>query len=568
MNIKKISISIKFLLILLFGIILLYGFSVYQNYTTRKRLNNEFLFAVTSKMEHYISVLENNIDSIVKVQELYSHELDLNMLSYGGAVLSEYEKLQIIRNLQKDLFRNIGFSHLIKSANVDIPALEKTVNSHYQYLDWDERKYDFLWRQSLNMESRISAYRGLLYVSKSYPVYFKPDAGPSYVVYCELDREKLIKELAILCESSYSTCYLMSRDGAWSLGTGAQDSADAMEVSGLAPGQYYTDSAEEKRYVESRESESLGIRLVSLIPERYIRQNGVVYTIQFAGISVMALLVASMYIGGVHKLLRIPMKTIMDAFTSVKAGDLSYRIQHNRGDEYAFLYNGFNDMMKNIHALTAEVTKQEKLVSQAELRQLQYQINPHFLYNSLYVIYRLAASEELETIQKLSQYLGGYYRYITRIPSQLIELAREIEHCRNYLEIQKYRFGNRVTSNYREPRQVPELMVPVLVLQPIVENAFEYAAEKSDGQKIIDVRLEEMEDKVVFTVEDNGGDVTGELLERLRGLLANGESGEVTGMINVHRRLVGRYGERAGVRIEKSGYGGLKVSVIMLKGEP
>ena len=124
-----------------------------------------------------------------------------------------------------------------------------------------------------------------------------------------------------------------------------------------------------------------------------------------------------------------------------------------------------------------------------ELKQLQSQINPHFLYNSFFNIYRLAKDEDYENLTCFTQYLGSYYQYITRSASDEVSLLDEYNHAKTYCNIQQMRFHNRLELKMAPlPEAFAGYRVPRLIMQPIIENAFEHGlktVEKSQAGNYI-----------------------------------------------------------------------------------
>lgn len=126
--------------------------------------------------------------------------------------------------------------------------------------------------------------------------------------------------------------------------------------------------------------------------------------------------------------------------------------------------------------------QQKILVSQSNLKQLQSQISPHFMYNSYYVLYRMIRRGDQENSLHLAEYLGSFYHYITRNADDEKHLSEEIEHAENYARIQKYRFRDNLHVEIAKPDEcIADVYVPRLILQPILENAFKYAYESGNG---------------------------------------------------------------------------------------
>jgi two-component system sensor histidine kinase YesM len=159
--------------------------------------------------------------------------------------------------------------------------------------------------------------------------------------------------------------------------------------------------------------------------------------------------------------------------------------------------------------------------------------------------------------------LGKYFEFITYNNDDMITLAEEMRHTKMYVEIQNYRFSERMTVEMEElPDNCRAIMVPKLILQPVVENAYKYALERKrrDGRLHIGVRS--LNGLVEISVEDNGDQLSDEEIERLSAELERaGDGTESTGILNVHRRLTLTFGEGCGLKVSRGALGGFKATL-------
>ena len=189
-------------------------------------------------------------------------------------------------------------------------------------------------------------------------------------------------------------------------------------------------------------------------------------------------------------------------------------------------------MEDRIQDLIQEVYEQKELKQRAELKQLQEQINPHFLYNSLFSIRSKIYREEYESAEELTELLGRYFRYLTRNAQDYVELSQEVDHAYCYARIQASRFAARMEIRLAElPEEMQKLKVPRLIIQPLLENALEYGLGDKEENGLLAVSYEEKDGRFYIHSEDNGS-VTEEVLEKMRESLQKGanEKGEVTGI--------------------------------------
>ena len=192
-----------------------------------------------------------------------------------------------------------------------------------------------------------------------------------------------------------------------------------------------------------------------------------------------------------QRLIHTPMQHLLVAFNRVKKGNFQEHIEEKNNSEFAYLYEGFNEMEDRIQDLIQEVYEQKELKQRAELKQLQEQINPHFLYNSLFSIRSKIYREEYESAEELTELLGRYFRYLTRNAQDYVELSQEVDHAYCYARIQASRFAARMEIRLAElPEEMQKLKVPRLIIQPLLENALEYGLGDKEENGLLAVSYE------------------------------------------------------------------------------
>lgn len=194
----------------------------------------------------------------------------------------------------------------------------------------------------------------------------------------------------------------------------------------------------------------------------------------------------------------------------------------------------------------AELEHQEKMRQRAELKALQFQVNPHFLFNALNTI-SCVCREEPEKARELLVVLANYFRYNLNNESYMVPMEEEMEHVRDYLEIEKARFEEKLVVNWDVPEQM-EIPIPILILQPIVENAVRHGIGK-DGKRTVGIWAKEESREFIVRISDRGKGFSQEVLDKLE----RGENiGKSVGLSNVHKRMKSIYGEENGLKITSS----------------
>ncbi len=235
-----------------------------------------------------------------------------------------------------------------------------------------------------------------------------------------------------------------------------------------------------------------------------------------------------------------------------KGDDFSKKLSINTNTELDTIGESYNKMIINIKNLLDEVKKQEKELRISELNSLMYQINPHFLYNILDNIYMLARINKEESTMKMIQALSNFFKIGLSNGSDTISVAKEIEHVTNYMEIQKIRNDNLFTYTVHCEDKVNYYSIIKLILQPIVENSIKHGFSEIYEGGIIEINIYEKEDNIIFTIYNNGNNMTEEMLDQLNSMpflsfdiikekIVNKRNGY--GIANVISRLKLKYGD-------------------------
>ena len=190
-----------------------------------------------------------------------------------------------------------------------------------------------------------------------------------------------------------------------------------------------------------------------------------------------------------------------------------------------------------------ELEQQKNLLAQAEFKALQFQVNPHFLFNALNTI-SWVCREDPEEARKLLLTLADYFRYNLNYDAYMVPLREEVEHVKDYLQIEKARFEEKLQVTYDVPDHM-EILVPMLILQPIVENAVRYGIDRS-GCRYVYIGIREEENAYVTQIVDHGKGFPQEVLEKLE---KDEPVGSSIGLQNVHKRMKSAYGEEHGIQI-------------------
>jgi hypothetical protein len=219
-----------------------------------------------------------------------------------------------------------------------------------------------------------------------------------------------------------------------------------------------------------------------------------------------------------------------------------------RNDEIGKLHQAFGDMSNNIINLRNENYKKQILLKDTQLKMLQQQINPHFLYNTLDMANWLAISSGMEVISVLISSLGSLLRNSISNNKDIILLSEELDILNDYINIQKIRFKDRFVCNIMIPENMYKLPVPKLCIQPLVENAVKYSLEYDEDICSIYIEAGEKEDIYYIKVSNTGSEFSDEIIDKINKneQIGNGMS---IGLDNIDKRLKILYGTQFGIKI-------------------
>ncbi|MCV2885250.1 histidine kinase [Aestuariibacter sp. AA17] len=222
-------------------------------------------------------------------------------------------------------------------------------------------------------------------------------------------------------------------------------------------------------------------------------------------------------------------------------------------------WSGLYFGIKNFQMLQKEkqnALKASTMAHQAHLKMLRYQLNPHFLFNTLNAISTLILIKENQTAGKMVSRLSDFLRYsLDKDPIKRVELKQEVQALELYLEIEKVRFDERLSVEWEIQQDVLDAAVPSLILQPIIENAIKYAISKMENGGEIKILAKRFGNDLLLEVSDNGpgADIVDGRLQRA--------SGQGVGLTNIRERLHSLYGDDFSFVVSHNHPNGVKVSI-------
>jgi two-component system sensor histidine kinase YesM len=271
---------------------------------------------------------------------------------------------------------------------------------------------------------------------------------------------------------------------------------------------------------------------------------------------------------GLSRSIYTPIKKLHDVTTTITKNDLQALMTSDNVDEITELGMSFNIMIGKIKELLDSKIKEQENLKKAELRALQAQINPHFLYNTLDTIIWMAESKKTDDVVNIVTALSSFFRISLSKGMDWITISEELERIKSYLTIQKMRYRDILDFKIEVDSDVAENTILKLVLQPLVENALYHGIKNKRGGGTISVRARRKGmDEVLLGVEDNGIGFTPEKLAKLRAEL-EADSGDFKlesgfGLGNVNKRIRLYYGKPYGLSIQSEYTSGTCVTLVI-----
>lgn len=256
---------------------------------------------------------------------------------------------------------------------------------------------------------------------------------------------------------------------------------------------------------------------------------------------------------------------LSNAMKDVQNGNFETSISYSGKDELSNLAEAFNVMVVEIKNLMNKVYHHQREERQRELQVLQSQINPHFLYNTLDTLQWKALEHGAVELSELIISLSSFFRISLSKGKEYISLEKELEHVKNYLTIQQYRYSDILSYEIECSPTLYKYYLPKIIIQPLVENAIYHGIKPKLGIGNIKINVYEEDTNLCIVVEDNGVGIQEELLNNINKNLREHFTGENYGLYNVNRRVYLHFGQEYGLTINSVENQGTKIIMKFLK---
>lgn len=567
---QRHTVFYKFIAVNIIVMAIFYAITLSINIRISDRQERDLVQSYLNRVELFASALDTDITRQKEVQYQFINSFDLQKLCIAGHRLSDYEITEIVQRLQADVVLYRTMCEYSENITVHIPSIDRIV-SVKPILDYLSSEGNLI--EPIQENKKLYVQNGRLFSEMNYPTTKIEGRQPLYTITMDISTTRILTDMRHFFSEDSGNTLLMDSGNTWSLCTESSAPVQLLQyfsqnvnpMKEQGSGLVKVNMAEGASWAVFRYCAPMDAFLINYRPESMITKMLASTNLTIWVLSAFTILMILFSIFWIRRFFDQPMTHLMTALGRVEKGDLKMNIDYERDDEFHYLYDQFNRMLMELNRQIDQNYAHRIRTQQAELKQLQYHIKPHFLYNSIFLIYRMAVDGDMESIQDFSLTLGNYYRYITRIQSETIPLEREVDHIKSYIKIQTTRFGDRITVRMDEiPVGMACRCVPPLILQPVVENAYHHGVSMMENDGRIDIAMQFQDGILRIITDDNGPGMSEEALADLSVRMRDDDVGETsTGLSNVHHRLRIHFGGMSGLALDHSPLGGLRVTLIM-----
>jgi len=277
-------------------------------------------------------------------------------------------------------------------------------------------------------------------------------------------------------------------------------------------------------------------------------------------------LVALVISSEIARNITFPIQKLRDSMKRVQKGDFSAaEIEVYSDNEIGSLTRSFNVMTHKIQDLMAQNIQEQEQKRKIELKALQSQINPHFLYNTLDSIIWMAEGKKNEEVVLMTASLARLLRQSISIENELVTIGQEVEYVRSYLTIQKMRYKDKLEFEINVDPRITHAKIIRLVLQPIVENAIYHGLKYKESKGMLKVHGYELGERIIIDITDDGVGMDEETLKHIYDKHKVNYHSNGVGVYNVQQRLVLYYGKEYGIIYHSEKGKGTTATVVIPK---
>lgn len=303
------------------------------------------------------------------------------------------------------------------------------------------------------------------------------------------------------------------------------------------------------------------LKIVGILPEENVLENSKMAVTMIYLVTIILIFIVEIIIYNRMKKFSNRVEKINNAIKEIQSGNFNTHIKlDTENDEFTMISNSLNDMCKKLNEYVNKVYLTEIKQKNAEIMALQNQINPHFLYNTLESIRMKAVINGDREVAKMLYNLAVLFRNMVK-SDNIITIKKELEHCRLYLDLFKFRYEDKFDYNIEIDEELLTKEIIKFSIQPIIENFLKYGINLEVNHNYLSINVTKRNNDIEISIIDNGKGIDPKKLEIICESLNNIDNKESIGLMNVHERIRLIYGEKYGLTIENSDLGGTSVIV-------
>jgi len=401
------------------------------------------------------------------------------------------------------------------------------------------------------------------------------DFSEKGLIILQINREKLKDVYIDLSTEFMESIQILSQDNYWIIGM------DRKQMSQQETNWLSQQNEEWNYKIEQRTHEMMAYMNITGTPWKIIakaslkdlfRQEMEHFRMLFMMIMICTVLILSIFSVLMAMDILEPINRLVYSIKKVEQENIHEEVLVDREDELGYLSKCFNKMSCEIDNLLNRVYKEQLTRKESELKALQAQINPHFLFNTLESINWMAQLNNVPEIRDMVTSLSALMEASIGKGSPMVPLSKELKYIDSYLLIMKNRYGERLTYESCIDKSLLHYEVPKLILQPLVENAIYHGIDRIRTKGVISLTIKKQEDKIYIEIRDNGKGMTPEEVADMNQIFKEdnhdyllGTNRKSIGLANVNGRLKLFFGQEYGLEIESEyeGYTKMKFYVPM-----
>lgn len=601
-KIKKMKIRTKMLLIMFLTVGILLGtvtILIYRN--TEKTIENQALYSFEENAQKTCAVLDTRMDIIKESTEkmnldtrLYTLFRDLNEKDALSLTRASKEIASILRNYipwysdiysahlvtsyyrfgsdQENYYPNFTQSEVAQKAykakgkSVWIPTYSYTDMYHISNLTDDQIPYGKLFTvaRQMNLSDVTSGKVQRLSTYAENPVLvinFKPGYMESVLTKYSTNNSLDDTQYYIISEDG---TVVYSTDERYAAGENYQAAwLSDLEKSKIADGFFIKENGQKELLSYSR-SNVTGWLVVMKIPvkslvggvqKQYLMYLLMAFLVMLAVAAVMAWALSA----GINR----QIYRVVGVIDKIGEGQFIQKIEYDDSDEFAFFYRKVERMGNAIATLIHENYEVKLIQKDTEIKALNAQLNPHFIYNTLNIINWACLEGNMKATSQMIVNLSRMLHYTSHHTGLYEQLKNDVEWMERYLYIMQIRFVDKFKVEIQIPDELLDMLVPKLFLQPFVENAIVHGFRDTQEDGLLEISAECEDENIIFYVEDNGCGMPEEKIQEIKT-----GSTETIGIANVNQRLKILYGEQYGVECHSQMGEGTMIMIVIPKRNP